>query len=129
MRKTRIKYHKKMFNHTEIAMHRALQFHAGGEPYHCTAGDSLITVLQNGDLYPCARMPVKTGNLLKKNLRELYYDNDLFKRLRNKDFLCKGCENCWYEKLCRGGLKCLSYAVQGDPFIADPGCWHSSSNK
>jgi hypothetical protein len=26
---------------------------------------------------------------------------------------------------CSGGLRCLSLAINGDPFTADPGCWHS----
>ncbi len=111
---------------TEIAMHRALQFLCGdGRPYHCTAGDSLMTVLPNGDLLPCRRMPVSVGNLKKKHLAELYYTSDFFRDLRDRRRISRGCENCFYQKLCRGGLKCLSYAVYGSPFRADPGCWRA----
>jgi radical SAM protein with 4Fe4S-binding SPASM domain len=111
---------------TEIAMHRALQFLCGdGRPYHCTAGDSLMTVLPNGELLPCRRMPVSVGNLKEKHLAELYYTSDLFRDLRDRRRISRGCENCFYQKLCRGGLKCLSYAVYGSPFRADPGCWRA----
>jgi len=123
MEKARTNAERAWFNRTEIAMHRSLQFLVGGgRPYHCTAGDSLITVMPNGDLYPCRRMPIRVGNLLEKPLHQLYYC-DLFERLRNPDCLDDDCRNCFYAKLCRGGLKCLSYAVTGDPFHADPGCW------
>jgi radical SAM protein with 4Fe4S-binding SPASM domain len=112
---------------TEIAMHRALQFLAGGQLYHCTAGDSLLTVQPNGDLYPCRRLPIRVGNLLENTLVELYDNSELLHQLRNPQQVSDGCQNCGYAHWCRGGLKCLSYARRGDPFQADPGCWLSSS--
>ncbi len=110
------------FQRTKVSMERALQFQVGGgRPYRCTAGDSLITVQPNGDLYPCRRMPVPVGNLMEHPLEELYYDSELFRALRGH-CVSEGCETCFYSELCRGGLKCLSLAVTGDPFKADPGC-------
>jgi len=118
------------FGRTEIAMHRALQFLvAGGRPYHCTAGDTLVTVQPNGDLYPCRRMPILAGNLMETPLNEIYFANDLFRALRNRSPINDSCRNCFYSKLCRGGLRCLSYATTGDPFKADPGCWRASINR
>lgn len=112
--------------HTEIAMHRALQFLAGGQFYRCTAGDSLLTVQPNGDLYPCRRMPIRVGNLLETALVELYDNSELLRQLRDPRRISEGCQTCYYARRCRGGLKCLSYAVREDPFRADPGCWLSS---
>ena len=72
MQKARTEVARSWFNRTEIGMHRALQFLAGGaRPYHCTAGDSLVTVQANGDLYPCRRMPFRVGNLMETDLTEL----------------------------------------------------------
>ena len=111
-------------------MHRALQFLiGGGRPYHCTAGDTLITVQPNGDLYPCRRMPIRVGNIMEIPLIKLYYESDLFRALRDKTRISNGCKNCFYSKLCRGGLKCLSYAITGDPFKPDPGCWIKSNSE
>ncbi len=116
------------FNRTDIAMHRALQFLVGdGQPYHCTAGDTLLTVQPNGDLYPCRRMPIKVGNLLETSLLELYDNSPLLRQLRDPEQISEDCQDCFYAKLCRGGLKCLSYAVAGDPFKAEPGCWLQKS--
>jgi len=117
------------FGCSEIAMHRALQFlAAGGRPYHCTAGATLITVQPNGDLLPCRRMPIRVGNLLETPLHDLY-QCDLFQSLRNPERLSVGCERCAHARPCRGGLRCLSYAVTGDPFVADPGCWLAARRK
>jgi radical SAM protein with 4Fe4S-binding SPASM domain len=114
------------FGCTEVAMHRALQFLVGGGwPYHCTAGDTLVTVQPNGDLLPCRRMPIRVGNLMERPLIELY-ECELFQSLRRRDRVSAGCEGCAHRHACRGGLKCLSYALTGDPFQADPGCWHAA---
>nr|QNO50093.1 PqqA peptide cyclase [Methanosarcinales archaeon ANME-2c ERB4] len=122
MYRARRKAKRSLFCRTEIAMHRALQFLvAGGIPHHCTAGDTLITVMPNGDLYPCRRMPIRAGNLVETPLIKLYYKSDLFCALRKR--ISEGCEGCFYSGLCRGGLRCLSYALTGDPFTTDPGCW------
>ena len=111
---------------TEVAMNRALQFQSGqGQPYHCTAGDTLITVMPNGDLYPCRRLPIRVGNLLETPLEELY-QCDLFRALRDRTGVCQGCEGCLYAHLCGGGLHCLAYAVTGGIFRSDPGCWLAS---
>jgi radical SAM protein with 4Fe4S-binding SPASM domain len=120
------------FCRTEISLNRALQFLVGGEiPYQCAAGDTLITIQPNGDLYPCRRMPVRVGNLFETDLTELYYSSNFFQALRNRNAVRIGCENCRFNKSCQGGLKCLSYAISGTPFKADPGCWlaaHEETN-
>jgi radical SAM protein with 4Fe4S-binding SPASM domain len=124
MFKARTEAARRWLGRTEIAMHRALEFLlGGGAPYHCTAGDTLITVMPNGDVYPCRRMPIRVGNLLETSLVDLYYKNELLRALRDRNRISEGCEGCCYAGLCRGGLKCLSYARTDDPFKADPGCW------
>ena len=115
---------QRWFTRTEIAMHRALQFLVdGGDAYHCTAGNSLITIMPKGEVYPCRRMPIEVGNVRQQSLREIYYSNALLRQLRDTEKVSTGCEGCAHGARCRGGLKCLSYAVTGDPFRRDPGCW------
>ena len=57
---TAYKESQENFCNTEIFMGRALQFLvAGGErPYHCEAGNRLIALQANGEIYPCRRMPI-----------------------------------------------------------------------
>ncbi len=119
-----IERRRRGFRRTEVAMHRALQFAlSGGHPYRCTAGGTLITVLANGDLCPCRRMPVVVGNVLRSPLGDLYRSSAVFRQLRDRERVSRGCEKCFYARDCGGGLRCLSHAVYGDAFRADPGCW------
>ncbi len=107
---------------TNIAMYRALQFQMTNDlPYHCTAGVSLLTVIENGDLVPCRRMPIVVGNLLKENMYQLYMNNSVLKSLRDDD-IPDDCKECEYAEFCKGGLKCLTYALFGDLNHKDVGC-------
>ncbi len=62
------------------------------------------------------------GNIKEQSFEEIYYNSTFAKELRNEK-TNKGCEGCAFEKTCNGGLKCLSYALTGSPFVKDPGCW------
>lgn len=107
---------------TQVTMNRALQFmKSKGNIYHCSAGASLITVDEFGRVMPCRRMPIICGNIFDSSLEEIYYQNEIFKALRNAD-IPKECSGCKYSFFCRGGARCQSYAVSGNFNRADPGC-------
>jgi len=113
-----------IFPKTKVAMHRALQFLvAGGRPYSCQAGRSLLAVMPNGDVYPCRRMPVSVGNIFQQPIETIYEESPLLRMLRSDDAIPAACRTCFYAQACRGGLRCLSHAITGDPFRKDPGCW------
>jgi len=123
------RFKRNWFTKTELRMHRALNFlttHEKGcncyAPYNCSAGRSLITVLPNGDLVPCRRMPIVAGNILDSGLENLYSGSAFMQMLRKTDIPYPGCENCENWKDCKGGLRCLSYAIYDNPFNADPQC-------
>jgi radical SAM protein with 4Fe4S-binding SPASM domain len=118
------------FSRTEVNMQRALQFLVGGgKPYSCQAGGGLITIMPDGSLYPCRRLPVRVGNVLDTPLQDLYFHGTLFRSLRDRNRVSQGCEDCFYARLCRGGLRCLSSSLRGDPFTADPGCWRATPTR
>lgn len=107
---------------TNVAMYRALQFQMTNDyAYRCTAGDSLLTVMENGDLVPCRRMPIVVGNLLTENMYDLYENSDILKSLR-EDTTPDDCKACEHSHFCKGGLKCLTYALYGDLNHKDVGC-------
>jgi radical SAM protein with 4Fe4S-binding SPASM domain len=113
-----------------VTLHRSLQFIVSGErPYRCAAGDTLVTVLPNGDVCPCRRMPLVVGNLFNENLDKIYAESELFQNLRDRTRVAGGCEGCFYSRTCNGGSRCLASAVHGDPFRADPGCWLAANNQ
>ena len=118
----RRKLKSKKNNITTISMYRALQFQMTGDyAYRCTAGDTLLTVMENGDLVPCRRMPIVVGNLLVDDMYDLYKSNEILKNLR-ADTLPDDCKSCEHSKLCNGGLKCLTYALYKDLNYKDVGC-------
>ena len=78
-------------------------------------------VMENGDLVPCRRMPIVVGNLLSENLYDLYQNSPTLRMLR-EDTTPEDCRGCEHESLCRGGLKCLTYALHGDLNHKDAGC-------
>lgn len=107
---------------TQIAMNRALQFQtAGGRPYQCSAGHGLITIMPDGTVFPCRRLPVSVGNLFERDLSEIYFYSEFMQKLRAFS-MPQDCQPCLYRFQCKGGLRCLSHAIYGDPFRRDPGC-------
>jgi radical SAM protein with 4Fe4S-binding SPASM domain len=109
-------------NKTNVAMYRALQFKMTNDyPYACTAGKSLLTVMENGDLVPCRRMPIVVGNLLENDMYDLYKKSKILKELQ-KDTTPDDCKSCEHSEKCAGGLKCLTYAIYKDLNHKDVGC-------
>ena len=122
MQKEKTKLKKKKNNFTTISMARALQFQMTNDfAYGCTAGDTLLTVMENGDLVPCRRMPIVVGNLLQDDMYTLYKNSEVLQELR-KNKIPDECQNCEHSEMCHGGLKCLTYALYGDLNHKDMGC-------
>lgn len=105
-----------------VSMGRALQFRGGGHGvYSCHAGSDLLAVLPDGTLLPCRRLPVPVGRLPEGRLTDLWENAPLLRALRDAA-VPDGCLDCAVAQSCRGGLRCLSQALAGDPFGSDPGC-------
>jgi radical SAM protein with 4Fe4S-binding SPASM domain len=130
MNSLHIKFKKSWFSQTEIKLHRALNFLVSEksacncyQPYKCSAGRSLVTILPNGDLLPFRRMPILIGNVFNKNIEELYEHSVLLRMLRKNNIPYQECKSCHRWDECNGGLRCLSYAYHGNPFSSDPQCF------
>lgn len=95
----------------------------------CVAGYSSLTILPNGDVYPCRRLPIYVGNVLKQSLEEIFYKSTKLEELRNHFNIDIRCQNCHYFSKCMGGAKCVSYGywqgpnVNNPQFLPDPQCW------
>ncbi len=71
---------------TQVTMSRALQF-CKQEKFHikCTAGTKLLTVMENGDLVPCRRIPIVLGNVLKRKFtRNIQKKSNVIKQLEKR---------------------------------------------
>lgn len=114
---TQLRYPK-----TTVTANRALQFlGAAGSIYSCSAGNSLITVDEFGQIVPCRRMPILCGSIFDSTLEEVYFGNETFRSLRKRD-VPKACAGCVYSYDCRGGARCQAYASYGSFCRADPVC-------
>ena len=111
-----------LYPKTQVTLNRALQFqNSKGNRYSCSAGRSLITVDEFGNVMPCRRLPILCGNVFETTLADVYYHNDTFRALRNST-TPKECAQGRYAPVCKGGAKCQSYAVFGSFHRADPAC-------
>ena len=113
---------KKLYPKTQVTMNRALQFQKSkGNVYSCSAGTSLITVDEFGNIMPCRRMPIICGNATKEKLVDVYYNDKVFNELRISH-IPDECNSCRYNYICAGGARCQSYATNNSYFKADPSC-------
>jgi radical SAM protein with 4Fe4S-binding SPASM domain len=101
-------------------------FPAGG----CAAGVSGLTILADGTVTPCRRLPIPLGNVREDSLREIWATSEVLEQLRNKDFYQGKCGKCPRWSACRGcrAIACASAQAQGNPdFLAsDPQCFIDS---
>lgn len=114
---------KNPFCKTTIHTNRALQFCEGSnEIYQCSAGVELLTILADGTLLPCRRLPIPVGSVLENSILGLYQNSPVIKNLQKKE-IPEECNQCLKAELCRGGAKCLSYALYQDYNRKDENCY------
>lgn len=92
----------------------------------CPVGISTLTVLSNGDVMPCRRLPIVIGNLINQNFFEIWYGSDVLWNLRSREEL-KGCGKCKYLENC-AGCRGLAYVYFKDYMGPDPQCWLINKN-
>jgi radical SAM protein with 4Fe4S-binding SPASM domain len=73
-------------------------FPSGG----CAAGISGLTILPDGTVTPCRRLPVPIGNVKKDSLREIWATSDVLQGLRDKSRYTGKCGECSKWSACRG---------------------------
>lgn len=92
-----------------------------GNSGRCPVGIQTLTVLQDGTVYPCRRLPIAIGNLKKDTVFSIWYNSEVLWNLRQRHNI-KKCGSCQYLDEC-GGARCIAYAVTGDYMETDPQCW------
>ncbi|HOJ92497.1 MAG TPA: radical SAM protein [Dictyoglomaceae bacterium] len=86
----------------------------------CNLGDS-CAIMPNGDVYPCRRLPLVIGNLIKESFGDVYDRLVEFRKSLEKENLKGKCYLCPIEDCI--GCRALSYAVFSNPFEEDIQCW------
>ena len=88
----------------------------------CSAGFDSFSVLPDGNVVPCRRLPVVAGNFLKKSLFDIWYTSDFLWKLRNKGRI-SACTSCELFEKCFGGARCVANGYFKKTFAPDPQCW------
>ena len=94
----------------------------------CAAGISGLTLLPDGTVLPCRRLPVPIGNVKKDSLREIWAISEVLNALRDKSRYKGKCGKCGKWANCRG-CRAIAYAysrLTGMPdFLSeDPQCYY-----
>jgi radical SAM protein with 4Fe4S-binding SPASM domain len=73
-------------------------FPSGG----CAAGVSGLTILPDGTVTPCRRLPVSLGNVRTDSLREIWSTSEVLTSLRDRSLYEGTCGSCSKWSACRG---------------------------
>jgi len=88
----------------------------------CSVGTNALTVMHDGTVFPCRRLPIPLGNILHDGLYKIWYDSPVLWAIRNPQNLKGKCGRCDLVSLCRG-CRAVAYAHSGDYLAEDPQCW------
>ena len=88
----------------------------------CSVGNNALTVMPDGTVYPCRRLPIPIGNILTDGLFSIWYDSELLWKIRNPKNIQGKCRDCELLANCRG-CRAMAYFCSGDYMAEDPQCW------
>ncbi len=104
----------------------------------CMAGLYYCRIYPSGEVTPCPYLPLNLGNIRERSFKDIWFNSEVFKALRNFDQLKGKCGQCEHREVC-GGCRARAYGVttdqmdfcgalhepttsQGDYLAADPWC-------
>ena len=90
----------------------------------CSVGSRILTVLADGTVLACRRLPVKIGKVPEGRLREIFISSKNHRAMRACERMEK-CGKCELLPYCRGCMA-VAYGAKGDFLAGDPQCWKVS---
>jgi len=87
----------------------------------CHVGVNMLSVLADGTVYACRRMPSVIGKVPEQRIGDIFFNSPLLNQFRDFSNYEK-CGDCEVVNLCRG-CPAVSYGQTGDYFTPDPQCW------
>lgn len=88
----------------------------------CSVGTNALTIMHDGTILPCRRLPIPIGHVLKGGIFEAWYDSELLWEIRQSSNLKGKCSDCELLPACRG-CRAMAYYATGDYLEEDPHCW------
>ncbi|MBI5606334.1 MAG: radical SAM protein [Deltaproteobacteria bacterium] len=93
----------------------------------CAAGFSGMTILPDGTVTPCRRLPIPIGNVKEDSLRELWVTSPVLEKLRDRSQYQGKCGSCNRWANCRGcravAYACSQSRAENDFLAEDPQCF------
>src|SRR3989338_340338 len=87
----------------------------------CLAGSAICFLSHKGDVFPCGYLPVSSGNVRQKSLREIWETSHIFHTLRDPSFLGGKCGACEFKRICFG-CRARAFEETGDFLSEEPNC-------
>ncbi len=113
-----------------VLMYRPLFCLVGQSTPHvgamCSVGANALTILHDGTIYPCRRLPMPIGHILRDSLHDVWYASPVLWQARVPSNLKGRCAGCELVPVCRG-CRAMARAVTGDWLAEDPQCWKTNS--
>ena len=88
----------------------------------CSAGNNALTIMPDGTVYPCRRLPIPIGHALEDGFFKIWYGSEVLWRIRDPKNLGGKCGACDLITKCRG-CRAMAYFTTGDYMAEDPQCW------
>ena len=116
------------FSHAvpRVLMYRPLMcLLAPDSPYvgaMCSVGINALSILPDGTIFPCRRLPMPLGNILSDSLHDIWMQSPMLWQARTPSAIKGKCGRCKYLPICRG-CRAQALAMTGDWLEEDPQCW------
>lgn len=88
----------------------------------CTAGITSLSIDAHGNIRPCTRINIDIGNVRNDSLNEVWKNDNLLQRLRQRDVFVGKCNKCNYLMIC-GGCRAAAFGSSQSVLGEDPKCW------
>ena len=87
----------------------------------CLAGMGFCFIGSTGKVQTCGYLEIECGHVRKEPLSKIWYNSEIFNKLRDKKQYKGKCGNCEYWQVC-GGCRARAYAISGDYLAEEPMC-------
>lgn len=87
----------------------------------CQMGIAGLTVVADGTVYVCRRLPIVTGKVPDQKIKEIFIESKEINEVREVGKM-KKCSKCNLLTFCRG-CPAVAYGFTGDYLSPDPQCW------
>ena len=91
----------------------------------CLAGLTYVSIIPDGDVWPCPYLPMKLGNVRETPFSEIWKNNPTLKKLREMEYT-GACGVCEYKNTC-GGCRARAYFYFDDFMAQEPWCMYKHS--